>query len=83
VRAWVVERPAPIDAGPLVRVDREPPEPAPEHPARRRGVLRLADRLGVRATTTAYPMDDAPQALADLAHGRFGGAAVLVNEAAT
>jgi propanol-preferring alcohol dehydrogenase len=45
--------------------------------------LRLAERLGVRATTTAYPMDDAPQALADLAHGRFGGAAVLVNEAAT
>jgi hypothetical protein len=78
VRAWVVESPAPIDAGPLVRVDREPPEPA-----RRRGVLRLAERLGVRATTTAYPMDDAPQALADLAHGRFGGAAVLVNEAAT
>ena len=40
--------------------------------------LRLADRLGVRATTTAYPMDAAPQALGDLAHGRFGGAAVLV-----
>ena len=41
--------------------------------------LRLADRLGVRATTTAYPMDEAPRALADLAHGRVGGAAVLVN----
>ena len=41
--------------------------------------LRLAERLGVRATTTAYPMDDAPRALSDLAHGRFGGAAVLVN----
>ena len=41
--------------------------------------LRLAERLGIRATTTAYPMDDAPRALADLAHGRFGGAAVLVN----
>ena len=41
--------------------------------------LRLAERLGVRATTTAYPMGDAPRALADLAHGRFGGAAVLVN----
>ncbi|NYJ08755.1 zinc-dependent alcohol dehydrogenase family protein [Petropleomorpha daqingensis] len=40
--------------------------------------LRLAERLGVRATTTAYPMADAPRALADLAHGRFGGAAVLV-----
>ena len=41
--------------------------------------LRLAERLGVRATTVAYPMADAPVALADLAHGRFGGAAVLVN----
>jgi alcohol dehydrogenase, propanol-preferring len=40
--------------------------------------LALAERLGVRATTTAYPMDAAPRALADLAHGRFGGAAVLV-----
>ena len=41
--------------------------------------LRLAERLGVRATTTAYPMSDAPQALADLAAGRFSGAAVLHN----
>jgi alcohol dehydrogenase, propanol-preferring len=41
--------------------------------------LRLAERLGVRATTVAYPMAEAPQALADLAHGRFGGAAVLTN----
>jgi len=41
--------------------------------------LRLAGRLGVRATTTAYPMAEAPRALADLAHGRFGGAAVLHN----
>jgi alcohol dehydrogenase, propanol-preferring len=41
--------------------------------------LRLAVRLGVRATTVSYPMDAAPAALADLAHGRFGGAAVLVN----
>lgn len=41
--------------------------------------LRLAARLGVRATTVAYPMDAAPAALADLAHGRFGGAAVLLN----
>jgi propanol-preferring alcohol dehydrogenase len=39
--------------------------------------LRLAARFGIRATTTAYPMDEAPRALADLAHGRFGGAAVL------
>jgi len=41
--------------------------------------LRLAVRLGVRATTHAYPMADAPAALADLAAGRFDGAAVLHN----
>jgi alcohol dehydrogenase, propanol-preferring len=41
--------------------------------------LRLAVRLGVRATTHAYPMADAPTALADLADGRFDGAAVLHN----
>ncbi|MCZ2860602.1 zinc-dependent alcohol dehydrogenase family protein [Blastococcus sp. VKM Ac-2987] len=39
--------------------------------------MRLAARLGIAATTVAYPMADAPRALADLAHGRFGGAAVL------
>jgi propanol-preferring alcohol dehydrogenase len=39
--------------------------------------LALAGRLGVQATTTAYPLADAPRALADLAHGRFAGAAVL------
>jgi propanol-preferring alcohol dehydrogenase len=41
--------------------------------------LRLAERLRVRPTTVAYPMADAPRALADLAHGRFSGAAVLHN----
>ena len=39
--------------------------------------LTLAARLQIRPTTTGYPMDQAPQALADLAHGRFSGAAVL------
>jgi propanol-preferring alcohol dehydrogenase len=39
--------------------------------------LALAARFGVTATTVSYPMDEAPRALADLAHGRFGGAAVL------
>jgi propanol-preferring alcohol dehydrogenase len=39
--------------------------------------LALAGRLGIRATTVPYPMDDASRALADLAHGRFPGAAVL------
>jgi propanol-preferring alcohol dehydrogenase len=41
--------------------------------------LALAGRFGIRPTTTGYPMDAAPQALADLAHGRFSGAAVLHN----
>jgi len=41
--------------------------------------LRLAARFEIRARTTAYPMADAPRALSDLAHGRFGGAAVLHN----
>ena len=41
--------------------------------------LRLAGRLGIRATTVAYPMAEAATALADLAHSRFGGAAVLHN----
>jgi alcohol dehydrogenase, propanol-preferring len=41
--------------------------------------LRLAERLGVRATTVSYPMSEAPQALADLKYGRFSGAAVLHN----
>jgi propanol-preferring alcohol dehydrogenase len=41
--------------------------------------LRLAVRLGVSATTVPYPMSEAPTALADLSHGRFGGAAVLHN----
>jgi propanol-preferring alcohol dehydrogenase len=41
--------------------------------------LHLAVRLGIRATTVGYAMADAPRALADLAHGRFGGAAVLHN----
>ena len=41
--------------------------------------LRLAERLGVRATTVPYPMAEAPRALADLRAGRFSGAAVLWN----
>jgi alcohol dehydrogenase, propanol-preferring len=41
--------------------------------------LELAARFGIQATTTAYPMAEADRALADLAHGRFSGAAVLHN----
>jgi len=40
-------------------------------------LLRLAARVGVRPTTTAYPLDAADRALADLSAGRFTGAAVL------
>ena len=39
--------------------------------------LRLAARLGITATTTAYPLEAADAALADLAHDRLVGAAVL------
>jgi propanol-preferring alcohol dehydrogenase len=41
--------------------------------------LQLAQRFSIRATTVAYPMVEAPRALSDLKHGRFGGAAVLHN----
>jgi propanol-preferring alcohol dehydrogenase len=41
--------------------------------------LRLAGRLGIRATTRPYSMNDAENALRDLRHGRFSGAAVLHN----
>jgi alcohol dehydrogenase, propanol-preferring len=40
-------------------------------------LLRLAPRLGVRATTVPYPLDRADQALADLAADQITGAAVL------
>jgi propanol-preferring alcohol dehydrogenase len=40
--------------------------------------LEAAVRHGVRASTTPYAFEDAPQALADLAHDRVNGAAVLM-----
>jgi alcohol dehydrogenase, propanol-preferring len=40
--------------------------------------LALAPRLGVKVTTTPYPLDAADRALADLAADRVTGAAVLV-----
>jgi alcohol dehydrogenase, propanol-preferring len=40
--------------------------------------LALAPRVPVRTTVTAYPLGDANQALDDLRHGRFEGAAVIV-----
>jgi propanol-preferring alcohol dehydrogenase len=39
--------------------------------------LVLADRLGIEPTTTPYPFDRVDQALSDLAHDRFKGAAVV------
>jgi propanol-preferring alcohol dehydrogenase len=40
--------------------------------------LRLAPEIGIVTTTTAYPLRQANEALADLRAGRFEGAAVLV-----
>lgn len=43
--------------------------------------LALAPKVGIRTTSTVYPLRQANQALDDLRHGRFDGAAVLVPEA--
>ncbi len=43
-----------------------------------REFLALADRFGLQVTTVPYPLDRADEALADLAHGRVTGAAVLI-----
>jgi len=40
--------------------------------------LRLVPEMGIVTKTTAYPLNQANQALADLRAGRFEGAAVLV-----
>ena len=40
-------------------------------------LLEVAARVGVETTVHPYPLDAADRALADLAHGRFAGAAVL------
>ena len=40
-------------------------------------LLRIAGRIGVQVHTTAYPLERADAALADLAHDRLTGAAVL------
>jgi propanol-preferring alcohol dehydrogenase len=39
--------------------------------------LRLASTIGIKVTTTPYPLDQADRALADLAADRVHGAAVL------
>ena len=40
-------------------------------------LLALAAAIPIRTTTTPYPLDQASTALADLAHGRVAGAAVV------
>jgi alcohol dehydrogenase, propanol-preferring len=42
-----------------------------------RDFLTVAARIGLRVTTSPYPLDQANQALQDLAHDRVNGAAVL------
>ena len=42
--------------------------------------LESAARVGVQVSTTPYALDDANLALADLAHDRVNGAAVLIND---
>ncbi|HMC08235.1 MAG TPA: zinc-binding alcohol dehydrogenase family protein, partial [Actinomycetota bacterium] len=42
-----------------------------------REFLAAAARIPVRTTTRIYPFEQAPEALRDLAHGAFTGAAVL------
>jgi len=44
-----------------------------------RDFLEIAARIGMKATVNPYPFEHADQALADLAHERFSGAAVLVD----
>jgi len=41
--------------------------------------LEAAARIGIHVSTVPYPMDQANQALSDLAHDRVNGAAVLIN----
>ena len=44
--------------------------------------LEAAARIGIQVSTVPYPMDEANQALSDLAHDRVNGAGVLVNPVA-
>ena len=40
--------------------------------------LAIAEQIDIRVHTEAYPLDRADEALADLAHDRVTGAAVLL-----
>ncbi len=42
-----------------------------------RGFLEIAERIGIRPTTTVYPFSYVDRALSDLAHDRFNRAAVI------
>ncbi|NNN00474.1 MAG: zinc-dependent alcohol dehydrogenase family protein [Acidimicrobiaceae bacterium] len=44
-----------------------------------RTFLEMADRIGIKSTVSPYPFERADEALADLAHDRVNGAAVLVD----
>ena len=44
--------------------------------------LQRAARIPIRVSTVSYPLGQADEALADLAHDRVNGAAVLVDETA-
>ena len=44
-----------------------------------RDFLEIATRIGMKTTVNPYPFEEADRALADLAHERFSGAAVLVD----
>jgi propanol-preferring alcohol dehydrogenase len=44
-----------------------------------RDFLEIAARIGIKSTVNPYPFEHADQALADLAHERFSGAAVLAD----
>jgi propanol-preferring alcohol dehydrogenase len=44
-----------------------------------RDFLAIAERIGMKSTVNPYPFEEADRALADLAHERFSGAAVLVD----
>jgi len=93
MRAWAVEQPGHVDGGPLRPVERAVPEPAPAEVLVEVSVcgvcrtdLHVAEGdpagggrgRGARAEPSPYPFAEADRALADLAHGRVDGAAVLL-----
>ena len=70
---------------PALNYERDPVRGAPatqrhrQHPAGRRDVPRAGRAARRPGDHRGYPMSEAPRALSDLKHGRFDGAAVLMN----